>query len=391
MVGEGHVPGHDLERVTPQEAGIDGGTLAELVAEARQTASDGLVLLRDGKLVGEWYFDTPREPIEAMSVTKSVVSLAVGAALAHGKIGSLNDPLHTFFPELKQGRKEKITVRHVLANTSGIDAQRTTERIYASPDFVRFALAAELNTDPGGKFRYNNKAYNLLPAVIRSATGDPIDAFLRRALFEPLSIHETSWTKDEAGNCHGMAGLQIHPVDLAKLGQLLLDEGMHAKKRLLDPRYVTESIKPNPDANGVYGLGWWTFGERRAFIDDGVIEQWRAAGVDEEFISIVTPMKDKRFERMAFFAELRKAFDNKGGIQRWHQTTWKSGRPDGRSMITKLHGFYGSGYLGQHLVVLTEPRLVAVRMRRASSGGPDKKKDFKSFREMVQKLIAPTR
>ena len=79
-----------------------------------------------------------------MSATKSIVSLAIGRLIDSGKITSLDQPVSDFYPEWKQGRKKLITVRHLLNHTSGIQNPPITTEIYASPDFVQLALAAEL-------------------------------------------------------------------------------------------------------------------------------------------------------------------------------------------------------------------------------------------------------
>ena len=59
--------------MSPEDAGIDPKALATLVEAAERSKSDSLVVLKNGKLVGAWTFGKPDEPIELMSVTKSVV------------------------------------------------------------------------------------------------------------------------------------------------------------------------------------------------------------------------------------------------------------------------------------------------------------------------------
>jgi CubicO group peptidase (beta-lactamase class C family) len=98
----------------------------------------------------------------------------------------------------------------LLNQTSGLQNLRTTTpEIYPSPDFVQLALAAELSSDPGSKFSYNNKAVNLLVGVVKQASGMRMDQYVATEVFEPLVIKDFTWTLDRAGNPHGMAGLQI--------------------------------------------------------------------------------------------------------------------------------------------------------------------------------------
>ena len=130
------------------------------------------MIVKNGRLVADWDFGQPRGPIEAMSATKSIVSLTIGRLIDSGKIKSLDQPVSDFYPEWKQGRKKLITVRHLLSQTSGLQNEpNTTVEIYPSPDFVQLALAAELSDDPGSRFSYNNKAVNLLAGIVQRASG----------------------------------------------------------------------------------------------------------------------------------------------------------------------------------------------------------------------------
>jgi CubicO group peptidase (beta-lactamase class C family) len=146
-----------------------------------------------------------------------VVSLAVGLLLDEGRIKSLDQPVSDFYPEWRQGAKRRITIRHLLTHTSGLqNAQHTSEEIYPSGDFVQLALAAELTSEPGTAGAYNNKAVNLLAGVVEQASGQKLDAYLRERLFTPLGIVAFEWSRDDAGNPHAMSGLQIRPRDFAR-------------------------------------------------------------------------------------------------------------------------------------------------------------------------------
>lgn len=240
------------------QAGIDRAALDALVDAARAANSDALVVLRDGEVVFESSFGQPIAPIESMSVTKSVVNLALGHLYTEGKITSLDQPVHHYFPEWKQGRKQAITLRHLLSHTSGLqNVRHTGVEIYPSPDFVRLALAAELSDAPGERFAYNNKALNLIPAITQQLTGKRIDDYLRDGLFKELGITRFTWSLDAAGNAHGMSGLQILPADLAKLGQLMLQKGRWEGRVLIREDWIDESLRP-VHANGENaGLLWW--------------------------------------------------------------------------------------------------------------------------------------
>jgi CubicO group peptidase (beta-lactamase class C family) len=214
---------------------VDKAALETLVKRAGELDTDALVVMKDGKLVLEKWYDCQPRRIESMSVTKSIVSMAVGRLLAMDRLKSLDEPVSTWYPEWRQGRKRKITVRHLLTQTSGLQADPMTgTEIYGNPDFVQLALCAELADDPGVKFFYNNKATNLLLGIIQRISGKRLDAFMKEEVFAPLGITDIDGELDPAANPHAMSGLEIRPVDLAKLGQLMLDEGRWRGKELLN-------------------------------------------------------------------------------------------------------------------------------------------------------------
>jgi CubicO group peptidase (beta-lactamase class C family) len=236
---------------------VDPAALARLVEAAEGSRSSALVVLRDGELVGRWYDPGGARRIEAMSVTKSVLSLAVGRLLALGHLESLDVPVHRFFPEWGEGPHSRITVRHLLNHTSGLESPMPANPIYASDDFVAYALESELASDPGAEVRYNNNATNLLAGVIGRAAGDRMDRFIGQELFGPLGITDFTWSLDPAGNPHGMAGLQIHAHDLARLGQLVLQDGVWEGHRLLPGDWIEKSLRPGSELAGSVGLLWW--------------------------------------------------------------------------------------------------------------------------------------
>jgi CubicO group peptidase (beta-lactamase class C family) len=156
---------NDFAKADPAAVGIDGAALERLRKRAEQTDSDAVVVVKDGKLVVEWTFSKDEGPIEAMSATKSVVGLAIGRLLDDGRITSLDQPVCEFYPEWRQGRKERITIRQLLNHTSGLQNNVRATEIYQRPtNFIQLALCAELSDDPGTKFSYNNKAVTSWPA-----------------------------------------------------------------------------------------------------------------------------------------------------------------------------------------------------------------------------------
>lgn len=374
--------------------GIDPTALERLKVKAESEQSDAVVIVKDGKLIADWDFGKPRGPIEAMSATKSVVSLAVGRLLGEGKIKSLDQPVADFYPEWRQGRKRNITVRHLLNHTSGLDDKPTAQEIYASPDFVQFALTADVASDPGTKFFYNNKATNLLAGVVFRASAKPLDEYVAREIFAPLGITGFGWSKDSAGNPHAMAGLQISAIDFAKIGQLMLDEGVWRGRRILSREWVAESIAEGQPFNPKCGLLWWRTPETsKVTIDDNVINELKARfGLTESSVKKLEAMKGKLSEARQFWPGLFSVFrddDNTRG-----RLTEVNEQLKKHSPAPKVVGqgpaiaFSAQGYLGQYLVVVPRHRIVAVRQRRSTANHDpnDSRNVFSAFEAMVLAL-----
>jgi len=380
----------------PAQLGVDIAALGRLKAKAESEESDAVVIVKDGRLIADWVFGKKRGPIEAMSATKSVVSLAVGRLIDEGKIKSLDQPVSDFFLEWRQGRKRLITVRHLLNHTSGLEDKPTTREIYDSPDYVQFALAADVVSDPGAKFFYSNKATNLLAGVVQRASGRPLDEYVKREIFAPLGIVDFGWSKDGAGNPQAMAGLQITAVDFAKVGQLMLDEGVWRGRRVLSREWVVESIQEGQPHNGICGLLWWRTPETsKVTVDDDFIKDLRMRfGLTETSVKKLEAMKGKPFKPgelwPGIFQTIFAADANTRRKLNEINEQLKVKSPPGKLVGDgPLVAFSARGYLGQYLVVVPRHRVVAVRQRRSTGKHDpnDVSGEFLDFEEMIQALV----
>jgi CubicO group peptidase (beta-lactamase class C family) len=377
----------------PADVGIDLAALERLKVRAGQADSDAVVIVKDGKLVADWTFDKAAGPIEAMSMTKSVVNLAVGRLIDAGLIASLDQPVADFYPEWKQGRKQLITIRHLLNHTSGLDSGRFTREIYDSPDVVQYALAAELSDDPGTRFFYNNKAVNLLAGIVRKASGRRMDLYIGEEIFRPMGITDFTWTLDDAGNPYAMAGLHLRAIDLAKIGQMMLDGGTWRETRVVSENWVRLStVQPGQPHNPTSGLLWWLICETVSYeIDDAMIADLKEQGLTEKSLKKIEPLKGKAMDMEGVWAALRPIlFEDpvvSRKLQQLDDRLRVTGRPRPRPVSAgPIEGFDAQGDRGQYLLVLPKTRIVAVRQIRAPLDQSVKTDDFGEFLRMVQDL-----
>jgi CubicO group peptidase (beta-lactamase class C family) len=368
---------------------LDSGALGKLSQRSKETKSDAVLLFHQGQKVFEYYSGKP-EPIFLMSCTKSIASLAIGRAIADGKIKGIDQPVSDFYPEMKQGRKAAMTIRHLLSMTSGIQNTGTGMEVYAAPDMVRLAVAAELTTAPGAAFDYNNKSVNLLSGIIHVATKQPLDDYVRDKFFQPMDIESWNWGRDDEGNASAMADLALYPEDFAKFGLLVQQGGVWKGKPLVPADWIKQSEAQSQPYEPLYGLLWW----RVPALSAGELTEKRVAdlakaGLKPNFVEALRRLKERVF---------RSEFD-------WHHAlqsvlpSWETEAPKNVGVIDyyasdvpiwRYGGFDGiqaEGSFGQYLVILPERGLVGVRMVNEFDGFTFNQNRFEDFADVIRTVV----
>ena len=270
----------DWPTATPEEVGMDPAPLAQMLAELPPPKKHGLhslLVARQGRLVLEEYWqDHDRDTVHDLrSATKSITSLLLGIAVARGAVKSVSDPLLPYlaeaYPDLRgAAQKQEIRLSHLLTMSSGLDCDdrdRSTrgqeDRMYRQRDWVRHFLELEVVHPPGEVSQYCTGGVVALGRVIAEASGLPVPEFARRHLFGPLGIRGERWSffdKDRQTDTGGH--LYMRPVDLAKIGQLILQEGRWAGKQLVPADWLAESfeLQTRLDGGKPYGYLWWFAG-----------------------------------------------------------------------------------------------------------------------------------
>jgi CubicO group peptidase (beta-lactamase class C family) len=274
-----------LPREPEGESTVPASALSRLLAAGRASNSDALIVLSGGRVVAERYYGRSRGPADLWSVTKSISALAIGALVADGKLPSLDEPVARYFPEAgwTSGRKARVTLRHLLTHTSGIEHRPTIGVLMGQPDRVRFVLRSPVVDEPGTRFSYSNEAVQLLAGVVRQVTGAGLDELVDDRLLRPLGVTGWRWAKDRAGNVTPFTGLTITARDLARLGQLLLDGGQHGGKALLPPSWIEQVTRPQP-LNVKAGLLFWV--TREGDRADGRVLGYHAQGWLGQYLAV---------------------------------------------------------------------------------------------------------
>lgn len=242
--------------VAPAEVGLDPARMTELVQTADELHSHGLVILKDGQVVVSRAFGEGHGPL--MSITKPLSSLAVSFLLAEGKWDSLDAPLGPLFDRwAEDDPRHRISLRHILGHSSGLHHERKATTLNAQPDRVAFAVDTRLVSPPGTAVSYNNRAFALLAGVVKRTTGEDIQQWLTPRLAEPLGL-DLHWIRDTSGNPDTYGGAGLTTLDLAKLGQLMLDDGVWEGERVLPEGWVgLTTVAADASLSPNIGLGWF--------------------------------------------------------------------------------------------------------------------------------------
>jgi len=242
----------------------------KLVFERYFTGSDEIPGLIYGRRVEKIIFE-PDTLHDMKSVSKSVASLVLGIAIDRGLIRSINEPIFSFFPELSDLRspeKERIQLSHVLTMSMGLkwveatpatgDFNNDEARMHMAWDPCRYVLSLPVTAAAGQEFFYNTGALRLVSAIIRKATGRPLDEFARATLFEPLGITGIEWNRTR-GDTDAGGGLRLRPRDMGKIGQLVLAGGRWNDRQIVSKGWIEASTTRKIEATDgqSYGYLWW--------------------------------------------------------------------------------------------------------------------------------------
>jgi CubicO group peptidase (beta-lactamase class C family) len=265
-------PEASLEDVGFNEAKIN--KLTQLLLDDTIKNIHSLIIIKNDKIVYEKYFNNfNRDKLHPIySVTKSVSSALIGIAIDRKFIASVDEKLNSFFPDEKyvdwDNGKEDISLEDILCMTTGLewnerlpysDKGNSHNQMCRRSDWIKFVLQRPMAQKPGEKFNYNTGTANLLALMIEQKTGWKIEKFSEEYLFKPLGIQRSRWYKDPKGNpCSGgtNGGLFLKPIDMAKIGYLILNEGKWGKKVIISKEWVQASTEEQKE-NEKYGYLWW--------------------------------------------------------------------------------------------------------------------------------------
>jgi len=300
----------------PTAHGFDPAMLEDAVAYAESEESHCLLVVKDGELVLERYFGdaTADTPMKSWSVAKSHVSAIVGIALARGELGSIDDSIAEYLPELAGDPREAVTLRHLLSMTAGLYTGVLDDMagMFGAEDMTAKALAVTTQSEPGTAWEYSNVAVQLFEPIFRGL-GTRADDYAREHLWEPIGM-DAEWLTDPAGNPALYMNVIASCRDHARFGYLMLQRGCWEGEQIVPEAWVADAAMASQDMNDGYGHYFWrgagdptldlvdsTPLDRGALHPGAPEDSFCAVGLGSQFIEVV-PSLDLVVVRMGHAA-----------------------------------------------------------------------------------------
>lgn len=239
--------------------------------------STALVIIKNDSLLIEKYYDNYSDTTHSgsFSVAKSFVGTLIGIAIDKGYIKSLDEPIGTYLPDFRTEGKEKITIRHCLMMSSGLNwdeayasAFSITTEAYYGTDLKGTVSRLKAVEAPGEYFSYKSGDTQILSLVLAAATGKSTTQFMQEELWSKIGSENDIWWSldDKDGSEKAYCCIYATARDFARLGQLYMNNGKWKGQQIVPEAYVKEAVSPNhlKDKETLkpvetYGLQWWIY------------------------------------------------------------------------------------------------------------------------------------
>jgi CubicO group peptidase (beta-lactamase class C family) len=283
-------PDPDWQVSDPASEGLDPATLDGARTYAFQPAkhTQGVVVVKNGAIVAEWYADGDDASTLATSwsAAKSFSSTLIGIAIDQGKLPGIDIPMDQFFPAWKGDDRSAISLHSLLEMRSGLqwnEALDDAQFHINTPDQLTTSAERPAARPPGTQFNYSSADSMLLSGVIEQSTGEIAGDFAQQNLFGPIGMNAEWWT-DAAGNTLTYCCIDTTTRDFARFGLLFARGGKWRDKQVVSKDWVDLATHPDPGLP-FYALQWWT--DVQGLVVNGApAELFTARGLDSQNIYV---------------------------------------------------------------------------------------------------------
>jgi CubicO group peptidase (beta-lactamase class C family) len=272
----------------------------------------GFLLIKDGEVLAERYqYDRkPDHRFVSHSMAKSIVSIAVGFALAEKKIASLDDTIARYVPALAGNPYGETTIRNMLRMASGVPFQESYDGDDDLAKFTRARIAHDSvaalrmfttrEVGQGTQFHYASNQTVALTLLLRAVTGTSMSEYLTSRLWQPMGAEaDATWIRMKDGTEVGAGSFNAVLRDYGRLGMLLANDGTFDGRQILPKDYLLDATDwhRQPEAFAPrkatpyfgYGYQFWLFpGEKRRFALLGVYGQSVFVDPELKLVMVIT-------------------------------------------------------------------------------------------------------
>ena len=301
-----------------------GAALQTRYREEIDTARDldqlrSLVIRRNGAPEFAESFRGPRleSPANVKSVSKTLLAILTGIAIDRGILDGPGQPVLPLLGAAPYGdARDDLTIGDLLSMRAGLES--TSGANYgawvSSPDWVAHALGRDLVAVPGRRFIYSTGTWHILGAALSNAADMSLLQMSRNWLGDPMGLRFPAWTRDPQGRYLGGNDMALSPLDLALIGDMILDEGRFGGSQIVSSAWIDRSLTPrgrSPWSGDAYGYGWFLsrFARQQAAYGRGYGGQLLVIVPDRGLSIAITSDPTRPARSGGYFSDLRRLVD----------------------------------------------------------------------------------
>lgn len=291
------------------------GAMMDTAAYMKANRVTGLLVIKDGRILLERYGlgRTAQDRWAAWSVTKSVTSTLVGAAIKDGAIASVDDPVTKYVPELAKGAFKGVSVRNLLMMSSGAgwdeDYESRKSDFFAMVDrpFLEKLKTMKRVAQSGKDFHYSTMDTNLLGLVVSRATRRPLSRYLSEKIWAPYGMEQDArWWSNRGQEVAG-ANLTMTLRDFGRFGQFILDDAKIDGRSIVPEGWLKQATRPLLPSNWdvgapSYGYQWWVMNDG-SFLALGIFGQTIFIDRAKRLVVVINSSWERADNEMTYLRE----------------------------------------------------------------------------------------
>lgn len=289
-----------------------------------QNKTLAFLIIKDDSIIYERYFKgySKENIVPSFSVAKSICSILIGCAIDDSLIKSVDEPITNYIPELKKNGFEKVSIKHVLQMTSGLDFNESyvnpfghAATFYYGLNLRKAISDLKLSVQPGTQFDYVSGNTQLLGLILeRALKTRTVTDYLQEKLWSPLGMEfDASWSIDskKSGLEKTFCCLNARARDFAKIGSLYLHNGNWKGKQIVSEKWVRESTKYDSSEGSAwyYQYQWWLPSANGDYMAHGILGQYIYVNPEKKIVIVRLGEDEGKAEWGEIFMALSKAFN----------------------------------------------------------------------------------